>query len=187
MLNAFLVAALVLFVVILTVKGFFVSNVGVRQTSMAPTLADGDTIWVSKTAKVSRGCVAVFFEEDGADKFLSSFFGSDKKLVKRVVAIAGDSIWAEEDASGKYRFFIRDGETGQLYDETNYETHGKAVEIPTVNYEQLGNMKGHIGEDKAYVLPEDTFFAMGDNRGVSEDSRGSLGAVPYSRLFGVML
>ncbi len=119
LLNVLLIAAVVFFALVLLVKGFFVSNVLVKQESMSPTLADGQTIWVSKTAKVDRGDIVVFFTEDVQAKFLAGFLGNSEKYVKRVVAVEGDKVWAEQTADG-YVFKVLPSNSTQVLAEDYY-------------------------------------------------------------------
>ena len=186
LLNVLLVVALIAFVLVITVKGFFVSNVLVKQQSMSPTLADGQTIWVSKMAKPQRGDVVVFFTEDVQGKFMKGFLGNQEKFVKRVVAVEGDSVWVEQQSDGSYLFVVRCGQTGQIVADV-YGEDGSIVPPATLQ-ENLGTMENHVGESNALVVKPDTMFVLGDNRNNSVDSRDqSIGLVPLSRLFGVMM
>jgi len=186
LLNVLLLVALGVFVLVITVKGFFVSNVLVQQTSMMPTLTDGQTIWVSKTAKVDRGDVVVFFTEDVQGKFLAGFLGDHDKYVKRVVALAGDKVWVEADSNGNYHFKVQTADTNQVLDEDYYTYKGVKVVIPATTEANLGNMASHVGQANALVVKEGEMFVLGDNRNNSTDSR-TLGAIPTSRLFGVLM
>lgn len=186
LLNVVLIIALVVFVLVITVKGFFVSNVLVQQTSMHPTLADGQTVWVSKTAKPTRGDVVVFFTDDVQGKFFAGFLGDHEKYVKRVVAVEGDKIWAETDDNGNYLFkVLPQGATTPL-DEDYYVYKDVKVVIPVTTEIALGTMAEHIGQANALEIKQGEMFVMGDNRNNSTDSR-TFGAVPTSRLFGVLI
>ena len=186
LLNVLLIVALAVFILVLTVKGFFVSNVLVQQSSMTPTLQDGQTVWVSKVNKVNRGDIVVFFTQDVQAKFIAGFLGSSEKYVKRVVAVEGDQIWVEEDANGNYVFKVLTGDTNQILAEDYYTYKGNSVVIPVTLAINLGDMQNHIGQANALTIPQDTMFVLGDNRNNSTDSR-TLGAVPSSRLFGVLI
>ena len=80
----------------------------------------------------------------------------DKEYIKRVIGMPGDTIEIKE---------------GKLY------INGQVVEQPFINKEILVNktvyiddftLEGLTGET---TVPEGKYFVMGDNRGVSRDSR----------------
>ncbi|MCM1042903.1 MAG: signal peptidase I [Corallococcus sp.] len=185
-LNILLVISVLIFVCVIVVKGFLFCTVTVQQTSMTPTLADGQTVSVSKVRPLERGNIVVFYKDDVANKFFAAFGNKDKKLVKRVVAVGGDKLWAELQSDGTYAFRVKTPQ-GDVLDETGYTFDGKSVEIPNVVADRLGKMSDHVGYDNALVIDEGYFFAMGDNRNGSEDSRGELWQVPYTRLFGTVI
>lgn len=183
--NILLITGCVVLTVLLIVKVFFFTSVKVSQTSMFPTLKDGDVVWVSKTAKIQRGDVVVFFVED--TNWWQSFDDSNKKLIKRVVAVAGDSIWVENVTEDTFKVMVRCNDTGETTEE-KYIWKGNEVEIPNIGYDCLKRLKDCIGEENAYTVPEGYFFAMGDNRNNSNDSRNTeVGDVSYSRVFGVVI
>ncbi len=115
--------------------------------SMLPTLAIGDHILVNKTpsarASIARGDLVVFkYPEDPSRDF-----------VKRVIAVGGDLVEAKDK---------------KIY------VNGKAMDEP---YVQHTDAKIHpAGVDPRdnfgpYVVPENKFLVMGDNRDQSYDSR----------------
>lgn len=183
--NILLITGCVVLTVLLIVKVFFFTSVKVSQTSMFPTLKDDDVVWVSKTAKIQRGDVVVFFV--GGHQLVASFDDSNKKLIKRVVAVAGDSIWVENVTEDTFKVMVRCNDTGETAEE-KYIWKGNEVEIPNIGRAYLERLKDCIGEENAYTVPEGYFFAMGDNRNNSKDSRNTeVGDVSYSRVFGVVI
>jgi signal peptidase I len=125
----------------LTAQAFFVQAFWIPSPSMAPTLEVGDRVLVNKlsykTHDVNHGDLVVFERPPGQE-------GDIKDLIKRVVAVGGDTIEA------------RDGHVyvnGERIDEP-YLVDG----TPTDNLPHL-------------EVPEGTVFVMGDNRTNSEDSR----------------
>lgn len=120
----------------------------VDGSSMNPTLADGDNLWVDKLSytfgKPKRFDV-IIFNPNGNEKIT---------YVKRIIGLPGETVTM--DIEGK--IYIN----GQLLNE-NY-----ALEEPFL-VQRLGILSG----DNEIVLGEDEYFVLGDNRNNSMDSRRS--------------
>lgn len=120
----------------------------VDGSSMNPTLADGDNLWVDKLSytfgKPKRFDV-IIFNPNGNEKIT---------YVKRIIGLPGETVTM--DIEGK--IYIN----GQLLNE-NY-----ALEEPFL-VQSLGILSG----DNEIVLGEDEYFVLGDNRNNSMDSRRS--------------
>ena len=117
----------------------------VSGQSMYPTLHNNDRMLMSKLGDINRFDVVVLHAPD-----------QDKEYIKRVIGMPGDTVEVKE---------------GKLY------INGQPVEQPFINNEILVNKTVYIddftlqeltGESK---VPEGKYFVMGDNRGVSRDSR----------------
>ena len=117
----------------------------VSGQSMYPTLHNNDRMLMSKLGDINRFDVVVLHAPD-----------QDKEYIKRVIGMPGDTVEVKE---------------GKLY------INGQPVEQPFINKEILVNKTVYIddftlqeltGESK---VPEGKYFVMGDNRGVSRDSR----------------
>ncbi len=183
-----LVAVLLAFVLI---RIFFVTTVSVNQTSMSPTYADGETVFVGRLGSVERGAVVVYFDSDVATPRLASAFGwfagDAKLLIKRAVAVAGDRIWLER-TDGGYKLIISygEGEEARITEE-EYTHDGAAVALDPITFDPdtAGVLKRATRWDP-YIVSEGCAFMMGDNRSVSVDSRIT-GDVPLSRVIGVVM
>ena len=112
---------------------------------MYPTLHNNDRMLMSKLGDINRFDVVVLHAPD-----------QDKEYIKRVIGMPGDTIEVKEE---------------KLY------INGQVVEQPFINKEILVNKTVYIddftlqeltGESK---VPAGKYFVMGDNRGVSRDSR----------------
>ncbi|MDE7373441.1 MAG: signal peptidase I [Clostridia bacterium] len=144
----------------LLVKHYVVSTFIVDGVSMYPTLdggagevddgdrTNGDVMYLNKIAKIKRGDIVVFTPD--TDLF------SEKALVKRVIAVAGDHL--------------------QIIDNYVY-LNGKLLDEPYIKEPMYGN------EDLDIVIEDGYIFCMGDNRNNSTDSR-VFGAVPLDVVVG---
>ncbi|MCH5156551.1 MAG: signal peptidase I [Clostridiales bacterium] len=195
------------------VRAFVVSKVAVSGESMTAsyyadsqsehynpklTYHSGDKVTVSKLAKPQRGDVVVFYKNDVKSKFFGLFASGNSveqggeyyKLIKRVVAVGGDKIWLESVSDVRYKLVIQayDAPDGEyLYED--YYTKGKqtlSAECFILDNDKLGSLAGHTA-DNPLLIEQGFFFAIGDNRANSSDSRGELGQVPLSHLFGVVI
>lgn len=129
----------------LTAQTFFVQAFWIPSPSMAPTLENGDRVLVNKlsyrTHDVHRGDVVVFERPPQASNGAE---GEIKDLIKRVVAVGGDTLEARD---------------GQVY------VNGERIEEP---YLVEGTRTDNLPRQ---TIPEGMVFVMGDNRTNSEDSR----------------
>ncbi|MDZ7824340.1 MAG: signal peptidase I [Ahrensia sp.] len=170
--------------------------------SMRPTLLEGDYLFVTKWAygyskhsmpfspnlfegriwgaEPKRGDVAVFK------------FPPDPSLdyIKRVIGLPGDRIQMKAGV-----LFINGEavkrEKVDTIDDVDITEVNRPVDIyretlPNgVTYTTLDLQEGTIGDDtREFIVPEAHFFAMGDNRDNSADSRFSVGFVPMENLVG---
>lgn len=158
------------------------------------TFHDKQTVWINKTLKPKRGDVAVFFEQH-VSQFTALFGGAnDKKLIKRIVAFGGDKLWVEPTEKSLYRLCILTAD-GTVLHEDYYQKEGTVLEEIAfyMHADTGGDVRTGLGclrnttEENPYVVPQDCFFAMGDNRSNSADSRGDLGAVPLDQLYGIVI
>ncbi len=152
-----IVQALALAVIISVFLNLFVVQVTeVRQRSMEPTLHQSDRVIVSKID------YRFGLPKPGDIVVFNPTTETTIPFVKRVVAVAGDVI---------------DLRAGQLYVNGKVavfpDAHGlTAPESPQIRF--------------PYTVPSGEFFAMGDNREASSDSR-SFGAQPDDRIIGKVL
>lgn len=132
-----LLPLLAVFVVWTTVFYVFFDFAKVDGESMAPTLASGERVLITKgLADPKRGDVVVIRVDEPT---------GPHDWIKRVIALGGDLVSFRGDA------VLVNGQP---------ETFPHAT---LTNEETLP-----VGE---YTVPADSFFAVGDNRGVSFDSR----------------
>lgn len=156
--------ALVIFFII----NIFISTTTVYNTSMFPTLIEGDRLVLLRSQDVEKGDI-VSFESDmtlskrdieslNIIQRLMVNESTKKNLIKRVIAVPGDSIEIKDGV-----VFVND----------------EILEEPYINTVTTKDV------DKT-VIPDGTYFMMGDNRYVSLDSR-DLGPIEGDRIIGKVL
>ena len=136
---------IVAFIIVGGVYFFLGRPFTVSGASMYPTLHNGDRMVLSKVGDVHRFDVVILKAPD-----------ENVEYIKRVIGMPGDTV---------------EMKSGVLY------INGKKVDQPFINTEALAKQTVFIddftlesltGEAK---VPEGKYFVLGDNRGVSKDSR----------------
>ena len=136
---------IVAFIIVGAVYIFLGRPFTVSGASMYPTLHNGDRMILSKIGDINRFDVVVLKAPD-----------ENVEYIKRVIGMPGDTLELKQ---------------GVLY------INGKKIEQPFINTEALQKQTVFIddftlqsltGETK---IPEGKYFVMGDNRGISRDSR----------------
>ena len=134
-------------------KMFFFETILVQHTSMFPTIAHGDTVTLLKSHNIDRFDIIVFQDVEDADK----------KLIKRVIGLGGDTIEIDENGV----LHITYTENGEVFNKSYPENYINSTNIsipPT-------------------TIPENTIYVLGDNRLVSRDS-SEFGPVQISAVLG---
>ncbi len=136
---------------------FVAQNSTVYGSSMAPTLENGEMLLMNKF-------IYRFTEPQRGDIIVFTYedpIQGEEYLIKRVIGLPGDTIE------------IMDGMVyinGTAYDESKY------LEMST-------DIKGDV--EYPFLVPENSYFVLGDNRANSKDSRFSeVGAVPKEQIVG---
>ena len=136
---------IVAFIIVGGVYFFLGRPFTVSGASMYPTLHNGDRMVLSKVGDIHRFDVVILKAPD-----------ENVEYIKRVIGMPGDTV---------------EMKSGVLY------INGKKVEQPFINTEALAKqtvfmddftLESLTGESK---VPEGKYFVLGDNRGVSKDSR----------------
>lgn len=174
----------------MVIRSFIVAPFKIPSSSMVPTLEVGDYLFVLRYTygfripftdtqlmprQAHRGDVAVFvFPED-----------KSKDYIKRIVGLPGDVITYREnrlfingkemplEEKGMRTYFLGDGsaDASGLYEEN----------LDGVKHEVL---RKHFSiRDGEWTVPADMYFALGDNRNNSRDSR-FWGFIPQSYMVG---
>ncbi|MFQ5493103.1 MAG: signal peptidase I [Candidatus Dojkabacteria bacterium] len=127
--------------------------------SMEPNFHDQELLLTNKIiqwfgqspAAVSLGLA---YDYDRGDVVIFTF--NDTDLIKRIVAVAGDSVRIEDN-----RVFVNDKQLDEKYIPTTTRTRSPF------------DTKAFIKEGETVTVPDDHFFMLGDNRENSKDSRFS--------------
>lgn len=145
---------------------FIVTPMSVQGESMAPTLADGEMIFVDKTHRSPKANDVIVYKKE-SDNLV---------VIKRVVGVAGDSfIIKAEDLNQSTISFA-------LY-KLNKNNHQELV-CP-LNAEQYTFLQDLNGSN-IFTVSENTVFCVGDNYEVSVDSR-IYGFVNTSSIIGTLI
>lgn len=163
------VSYLIVIVMTILIGITFVKTTIVRQTSMLPTLQDGNYLLLSKQAYVfnefKHEDIVVFDSGEMADTTGSLLnFDNKKYYIKRIIGLPGDEITI------KNKKVYRNGkEIDQSY------TLDKATET---------NGNGQVEVNKLKI-PKGKLFVLGDNRYNSADSRSTdVGLVSVDKVYG---
>ncbi len=205
-------------VIVLLFRTFLFEPFNIPSGSMIPTLLNGDYIFVSKynygyshysfpfspnvfegriwSATPKRGDVVVF-------RFTKN---TSIDYIKRVVGLPGDHVQVKDSIlyineqpikripQGSYSISVYNYERqasetniGNRFDEYFPETTNGSGETPHQILQTT--TRGYANNTIEYVVPQGYFFAMGDNRDNSSDSRFNegdldLGFVPMENLVG---
>lgn len=139
--------------VVLFVLFVWFSPVYIADASMLPTLREGDTIFYDRLYKhfheLTRGDMVVYRDPE-----------TDTLLIKRVVALSGETVEAKDGA------LIIDGKYG--LDEHRYGA-GAPIDFPQT------------------TVPEGMVFVLSDDRNYGEDSRNSsIGCLGPEEILGIV-
>lgn len=189
--NVLLWIAIIMLLSLVLVRAFIATNIEVEGVSMTPTYQNKEVIWVDKTVKPKRGQVVVFYKYEVDNKLLALFGTSDDnsangkygKLIKRVVAVEGDKIWVEPIGDELYKLIVVTPQ-GERLEENYYVKNGERLQPFVIPESRLGRL-AEFTEANPHIIRAGYFFAMGDNRPNSNDSRSTeIGDVPFERVFG---
>ena len=146
----------------------------ISGASMQPTLLDGDKVWVNKLAydvKIpwTEISLAEISDPVRGDVIIIDSKKADKRLVKRIVGVPGDTIYMQNNA------LVING-TAAGYEVLSEDEDAIIIleELPDRAHQARLSSRFASRSNRSYgpvVVPEDQFFVLGDNRDNSSDSR----------------
>jgi signal peptidase I len=180
-----LVVVCVGIVITVPIRSRWVESYIIPSGSMIPTLLPGDRIMADKRVRrPGRGDVVIFTHPSDADK----------DLVKRVVAVAGDTLQISDDVlflngapvarahvNGVCEYYDIIPELG-TWDKRSCDAWDETIDGHT--YRVIFDARHTPGSSKKFTVPPDSYFVIGDNRDNSSDSR-YWGFVPQANIKGV--
>ena len=175
-----LIETVVFVVVFVVLIRFFLFEIRwIPSGSMNPTLKEKDRIVVSHITNFfqepKRGEIWIFYppmtklSNSPLKVFqrLTGFFCKDVAYIKRIIGMPGDKIEVKMLDSGKYEVLVNDKALDEPYILSDYDYMPCRYEM------YCGPM----------IVPDDSYFMLGDNRGNSQDGR-VWGFLPKDRLIG---
>ena len=178
----------VAFTLAITIKYFLFTPTLVKQSSMYPTIFDGERVFVNRLVRtfkleLNRGdivtleapmylegngqVIAHYDEHTGLDWLVYNVMEFGKiSYIKRIIGLPGDTVKLENG-----EVYIN----GELLDESDYLIDGVETYISNGYYDSQ--------MPSEFVVPEGYVFAMGDNRSHSRDCR-ELGCIPLEKIEG---
>ena len=121
----------------------------VSGLSMYPTLRDNDYLLISCLKKPKSGDIVTILRD-----------GSDKRLVKRVIGVSGDTVSFKD---------------GNVY-----------VNDSLLKEDYINKDEAPVYDNLSFTVSDDSYFVMGDNRNHSWDGR-AFGEVKLSEVTGVVI
>jgi signal peptidase I len=146
----------------------------VDGSSMMPNIVDGERVFVSYLEKKDRFdvIVAEITPEDNFECY------EDSRYIKRIIGLPGDELtWINNT------LYIKEKGTTTFkeYDEPYL---GESYLVGAHSFQGTFFYKENGVEKTSTVIPEGYYFVMGDNRGISKDSR-MIGLIPFKNVIGV--
>lgn len=146
----------IIFIIAVLVIAIYV--VGLQQVvgpSMSPTLSNNDIVILDK--------ISYKFIDIKRGDIVALYYADTKYLIKRIIGLPGDTLEFQGN-----KLYIN----GSFYSE-EYLSDGTITEDFSLN--EIGH----------FIIPEDMYFVLGDNRSDSMDSRDTeVGLIPKKDILG---
>lgn len=147
----------IIIILVVVIQKWIIAPFDVSGSSMCDTLnlVDGQCETGYGEKIIINEAVYVFGEPERGEVIVFKSPGDDEKyFIKRIIGIPGDKIE------------IKDG---------NVFVNDIQIEEDYLNGENKGNTKTYFSSFSEFLVPEDHYFLLGDNRNSSTDSRSCFG------------
>lgn len=150
----------VIIITVLVIRTFIFMPVGVDGKSMTNTLQDSDYIFVDRISYADLPVIWSIDDPDRGDIIVFKPNVSEKRefFVKRIIGLPGETVRIS---------------SGKVYIKENGKDTFTELKEDYLNEINKDNtyISSDQSKDKDYVIPENSYFVMGDNRTGSTDSR----------------
>ena len=187
-------------------KTFFYENFKIPSGSMNPLLLDGDRVLVNKwyygyskfsfplnLAPIKERILSNRSPKYGDIVVFHTKFSEKNNIfyIKRVIGLPGDKVQIINNQVYVNNKKMRYQKIGLLknnseYNHNNFDSIKYVEDNGKQSYDVLiGDINSIAGNTREYIVPEDHYFCMGDNRDNSHDSRfPDFGVIPFRNIVG---
>jgi len=191
--KGFLLLVLMMFII----RSSIVDWNSVPSASMKPTIIEGDRVLVDKLAYDVRlpflkWSITQLADPDRGDVVVINSTIADKRLIKRVLALPGDSILLldnevvlNDDTLIYQQFAAHHDKLGSFFERIETITALTGIKTSYLIRVYVNQKNGSpLKNMDVITIPDGFYFVMGDNRHKSDDSRLNLKLVPRSEIMG---
>lgn len=154
-----IVPYVVILLIVVLIRTFIITPVTVVGSSMYPTLKNGEILLLSK----------ISYRIHDIDRFDVVVIKEDDWIIKRIIGVPGDNVYYKDN-----ELYINEKLIEDKYG------NGITEDFDLEDIWESGKNKFNEPFD---VIPEDYYLVLGDNRGISKDSR-SVGLIPIDEIKG---
>lgn len=181
----------------LVIRTLLVQPFSIPSGSMIPTLLVGDYVLVTKwsygyskyslpfSPDLFDGRVLGSEPERGDVIVFRKPSDTDVDFIKRLIGLPGDRVQMRDGVLYINGTAVPKEPAGFFVEANGIEVPQYRETLPNgVSYMTLDKTTTMADNTREFVVPAGHYFMMGDNRDNSDDSRGSVGYVPFENLVG---
>ena len=148
-------------IAVLLIQSFILAPARVNGRSMEPTYVDEELFFVNKL-------VYLFHPPERNDRVQVIDRTSTQFLIKRVIGVPGDTVFIKE---------------GKVFIKQHNDTEPREINERSYLSQEVRTLIAGVSSTRTWIMAENTYFILGDNRLHSTDSR-TYGPVPRSSIIG---